>query len=337
MSIDPLDEIVNMGIVCEFYQEGYLNDNAFYEAKKVLRPASSWYTWVNRMLLFLGSALVLAGIIFFFAYNWSKMERFFKFGLIEFGIISCIAISYYLGISRISSKILVLSASVLVGTLLAVYGQIYQTGADAFELFRGWALLIFGWVIISEFSALWFLWLVIVNTSVILFWKQVGQPTYSIRYEWLCLSVASLNCLALVFKELGLKYGMEWLKEKWFDTILLTAVLVSLSLPTIDLIVDTRDSNSVTVFAFVIWIIAVSSGYLFYRHKLRDMIPIATIVVNICVVFLTFIWKNLLHGNMGAGVALLFALIILGVVSSAAFLLRKVNAAMIIETKEGNL
>ncbi len=39
--------------------------------------------------------------------------------------------------------------------LLAVYGQTYQTGADPYELFFGWAILIIGWVAISRFAPLW--------------------------------------------------------------------------------------------------------------------------------------------------------------------------------------
>ena len=106
------------------------------------------------MLLLFGSALVLAGIIFFFAYNWAAMGKFLKFGLIEAGIIVCIVASHLRGRTDLSGKVLLLSGAVLVGVLLAVYGQIYQTGADAYGLFICWAVLIFGWVIISEFAAL---------------------------------------------------------------------------------------------------------------------------------------------------------------------------------------
>ena len=220
----PLDKIANIRAIQKLYQDGLLNDYAFVEARKVLRPATSWYAWATRTLLLFGSALILAGIIFFFAYNWSMMGKFLKFGIIEFGIIVCVIVSYYRGIDRLGGKTLILTASVLVGVLLAVYGQTYQTGADAFELFRAWALLIIGWVIISEFSALWFLWLVIINAGVILYWKQVGHPSHNIRYEWLCLTIGTLNGLALVLRELGLKFGFEWLKSGWLRVILLIEI-----------------------------------------------------------------------------------------------------------------
>jgi uncharacterized membrane protein len=234
---------------------------------------------------------------------------------------------------------LILSASVLTGVLLAVYGQIYQTGADVHELFRGWAFLIVGWVVISEFTALWFLWLVIINTGAILFWQQVGQPGHAIRYEWLCLAIAFIDGLALVLSVTGLRNGLQWLAGKWFQAILLTAVLVALSVPSIHLIVAYDHSyhgpSKITGLAFGIWALVAAAGYLCYRYKLREMIPIAIIVMNGCVILLTFIGKILFHNNHDlAGIALLFALIILGVASGAAFWLKEVKAAIMFEGGE---
>ena len=44
--------------------------------------------------------------------------------------------------------------SLLTGALLALSGQVYQTGADTFELFAWWAVLILPWVLVSRFSPL---------------------------------------------------------------------------------------------------------------------------------------------------------------------------------------
>ena len=45
--------------------------------------------WLDRLLLGLGAALVLAGVVFFFAFNWGRITPFEKFGLIEAGIAAC--------------------------------------------------------------------------------------------------------------------------------------------------------------------------------------------------------------------------------------------------------
>lgn len=335
MKDTDLNRTADIGIIHKLYRDGLLSDDAFAAASAVLRPVSSWFSWVRRMLLFLGSTLVLAGVIFFFAYNWAAMGRFFKFGLIEAGIIGCIVGSHLLGRARLSGKVLLLSASILVGVLLAVYGQVYQTGADAFELFVGWAVLIFGWVIISEFSALWLAWLVILNTGAILYWQQVGGPAHSIRYEFLWLALAGLNGAALALREAGLRKGLAWLGGGWLRGVLLAAPLVALSFPAFHVIVDLDSADGLTALAALAWLVTAAGGYACYRFVLRDMVPIAIIAMNACVILLTLIGRVLFDEmESGEGVRfLLFGLIILGVVSGTGFWLRKTAATMAGEMK----
>ncbi|MBI4777849.1 DUF2157 domain-containing protein [Candidatus Desantisbacteria bacterium] len=329
---------LDIRIINKFSQDGLLNDDAFIAASRILRPISNWFSWARQMLFIFGNTLVLAGIIFFFAYNWSKMGRFFKFGLIESGIIVCIIGSYLQGRTQLTGKVLLLCASVMVGVLLAVYGQIYQTGADTFELFIGWAILIFGWVVISEFDALWLLWLIILNTGVILYWAQVGSPAYSISYEYLCLAVAVINGLALALCEAAMLRGVKWLRERWLCNILLATFLVALLIPTINQIVDSESAKVVTVFIACTWIIAIVGGYICYRYKLRDMVSLSLIIWNVCIVILTMVARALFDSSNfnDSGPYLFFSLIILGLVSGAAFWLRTIAAIMAEEVEEMN-
>ncbi|NOZ68071.1 MAG: DUF2157 domain-containing protein [Deferribacteres bacterium] len=319
------------------YQEGLLNEKAFDAACRILRPSTAWFAWANHMLLFFGSTLVLAGIVFFFAYNWSSMGKFLKFGLIEFGIAACVAVSYIRGTDRLSGKVLILSSSVLAGVLLAVYGQIYQTGADAFELFRGWAILILPWVVLSEFAALWVLWLIITNAGIILYWQQVGYPNHSLSYETLFMTIALLNGLFLILREKALIKGLDWLRGRWLRITLLLAVLVPLSVPTILLILE-RNRTIIMILTAFIWTAASISGYICYRFRLRDMTSLSIIVMNVCIILLALTGK-LLFEIIGsdAAASLLFALIILGVASGAAVRLRKIKAAMTDEMEGDNV
>ena len=233
----------------------------------LLRPVSSWFSWARQMLLFFGSALVLAGIVFYFAYNWAAMGKFFKFGLIESGIIVCIVGSHLRGRTRLGGKVLLLGGAVLVGVFLAVYGQIYQTGADAYGLFIIWAVLILGWVVISEFAALWLVWLILLNTGAILYWQQVGHPSHQISFEYLCLAVAILNGCALALREVCVLRGLEWLSGRWLRGILLIALLVALSLPTINWIIDFFHPQRVDDIVSFMWPFAAVGGYAIYRFK----------------------------------------------------------------------
>jgi hypothetical protein len=209
-----------------------------------------------------------------------------------------------------------------------------------FELFIGWAALITGWVIISEFAALWVVWLILLNTGVILYWDQVGGPAHSIRYEYLCLAAAALNALALFLREVGVKRGLGWLNGRWLRGLLLAAVLAALSFPAIGLIVDFERATLATALAASAWAATALGGYVCYRRGIPDMPSLALIVLNGCIVLLTFIGKLLLSHERFYGAAsfviLLFSVIILVVASAAAFWLKKTAAAMAEEMKEAS-
>ena len=332
MNDSSLDKLVDIKTLRRLHQDGCLTDEAFNAALRTLRPAAVWFSWAERNLLFFGSALLLSGIMFFFAYNWAVMGKFLKLGLIEAGVVACVVSSYWLGLNKLTGKMLLLSASVLLGILMAVYGQTYQTGADAFELFVGWAALIFGWVVVSEFAALWFFWLILVNTGVILYWVQVLEPAYKLDGdgESLLLFLAALNGIALGCREFAVKKGFNFLEGKWLRGILVIAILTALSIPPWLLIFDDHYLKSIPVAYSLAWPPAVVVGYFCYRFILRDMLTLALILMNACLILLTLIGKLMLdrHHYRDEFMFLLFALIIIGVVSVTAFWLKRTAAKM---------
>ena len=172
-----LDSIpANRRVIEELSSHNLISSDAREYGLRLLYPSQNWGLWVSRMLLVLGVSLILSGIVYFFAFNWTKITPEMKLGSIQVSILGCLGASYFYGLQRLSGKILLLSSSVLVGVFLAVFGQIYQTGADAYNLFMMWAILTLPWVIISEFSALWVVWLVISNTFLVLYWTQAALP-----------------------------------------------------------------------------------------------------------------------------------------------------------------
>lgn len=315
--------------------EGLINDTVFGEALRLLRPASVWVVWTRRMLLFFGLTLVLAGVIYFFAYNWDKMGRFNKFALIEITMFSFFIGAYVRGLDRLEGKMSLLSASVIVGVLLAVYGQIYQTGADAFELFAGWAALISCWVVISSFAGLWFTWLIIVNTAIIFYWVQVASPAFDVRYEILIILLSALNALFLALREIGLKRGLDWLSGAWLRGVLLSAVLIALSIPTTHVIIDLDSARGLTFLCAGLWLLTAFCAFACYRFLIIDMLPIALIVMNVVAIILIFIGKVFFEFSSGMMIYLLFSLVVLGIVTSAIVLLRSIAAN--IETGQRNI
>src|SRR5690606_36100162 len=58
-------------------------------------------------------------------------------------------------------------AALTTGALLALIGQIYQTGADIWQLFAGWSALMLPWVLLSRSAASWVLLWLVVNLAVL--------------------------------------------------------------------------------------------------------------------------------------------------------------------------
>ncbi len=277
---------VDVKILTRFLRDGLLNKKAYEEAVKLIRPALFWQDLSRKLLLFLGAALILSGIIFFFAYNWAKMGKFLKFGLIESGIALSIVFTIYFNPDNIKGKLSLLSASVLVGVFLAVFGQNYQTGADAYSLFSGWAMLIAVWVLVSMFTPMWFLLLFLINLGISLYFFQVHTfgPLHTLDTLFLVLSI--LNLSALILREIFLYKGAEFLSGKWFRYIVILFILAVFTQTLIHSNIKYYDHSLYSQIMYRLSILSFPVGYFVYRFKLPDIHAIALIVSTGCIVLL---------------------------------------------------
>ncbi|WP_019672733.1 DUF4401 domain-containing protein [Psychrobacter lutiphocae] len=145
----------------------------------------AWFHFFDKALLIIGAVALVLAVVFFIAYNWANMGKIGKFALVE-GALSLSIIGYiilaYQRRFQLAQQLLLLAACVLTGSLLALFGQTYQTGADTWQLFFNWALLIIPWVLIARLPALWLLWLALINLSIPLFVNTTGflYPTIAL-------------------------------------------------------------------------------------------------------------------------------------------------------------
>ncbi|MGO4326970.1 DUF2157 domain-containing protein [Cupriavidus sp. 2TAF22] len=128
--------------------------------------AAAWRHWLDRALLALGAALLCAGVIVFFAFNWQDLHKFARFGLLAGALTLLAAFAFLRPPGDMAGRAALCGAQVVAGVLLAVIGQVYQTGADAWQLFALWALLAVPWALAARAAPHW--WLVIVLANVAL-------------------------------------------------------------------------------------------------------------------------------------------------------------------------
>ncbi len=143
--------------------------------EQVYSHESEWQNFLRLFLAGLGTAFTVSGIVFFFAYNWADLHKFIKFALVELVIIATVAILFLPKINPISKNIILTGAAFLVGVLFAVLGQVYQTGANAYDFFLAWTVFILLWVLVADFAPLWLLFLVLVNTTLVFYDQQVAR------------------------------------------------------------------------------------------------------------------------------------------------------------------
>ncbi len=193
----------------------------------VYNDTTAWKKFLRLFLLIVAIGFVTAGIVFFFTYNWDGLNKFLKIGLIEFILFTTIMVALFAKISELIKNILLTAASVLVGALFAVYGQIYQSGATAYDFFLAWTVFVTVWVLVTNHAFLWAFFLYLVNVT---FTFYVQLETSRITEGQAFLIVLLMNGIwLLLFLLLSNKFDYfkvaNWLKNLVFIYIVSVATL----------------------------------------------------------------------------------------------------------------
>jgi uncharacterized membrane protein len=237
--------------------------------------AAAWGRFLSAAFLLLGAGLVLAGVISFFAFNWASLGRFGKLALLEAAVAAC-AIAGWRYLGTLTGRVALFAASVLVGPLLGVYGQTYQTGADPWGLFAAWAALILPWVVAARFSALWVLTLTLVDVALFLFWAQVMEagPT-----AWMSvfLVTAMIHLAAVCAWEWQRALPAPWLDEAWAPRLAFATGFTSMLVPSVGLIVSFRDMQQTGLASLAMLLVAGAAAVWFYRMVRRDLFMLTAV------------------------------------------------------------
>lgn len=313
-------------LVEDLYAHGEITSEAKEYALDILYPADNWGMWISRLMLTIGSALTLCGIVYFFAFNWSKISPLIKFFTIQIAMVICLIGAYFYSLKRISGQILLLSASVLVGVFMAVFGQIYQTGADAYQLFMMWSLLTLGWTVISKFAAQWVFWLVITNVFLILWWQQAALPEHDMEHM-IYVVLAIFNGAALGIWEYFMSdKSRQWMQSKWVRVLLTIAALFSMLVPIVSFVVSPSKATPSIFTAAIIGFIGHGFIYTFYRYKMQDIWLLAVAMLSTCIILEAIGLKILaeMFDDLDSFMFLLMGFWTLGIFTAAVVYLRKI-------------
>lgn len=309
----------------EFIEHGAIPADKVEAALRLARvvpDGQAWRHFIDQLLLWLGLPALACAVIFFIAYNWDALGRFAKFGIVELLIILSVAAYWKLGADKIAGKATLLVAALLLGALLALYGQTYQTGADPWQLFFNWALLILPWVLIGQFAPLWILWLTLGNLSLTLYF-DVNPAFFGLLFNsetTLIWSLFLFNLCAWVVWE-WVANAKHWLAERW--AIRLLAIAGGTCITTL-VMFDIFDSAE-EYWSTVIWFTWLLAGYFIYRHVLRDLFMLAGGALSVIVVVVSFLGKTMFKSGDDAFSFLFIAMVLIGMAATAAIWLRKIH------------
>jgi len=287
---------------------------------QVYPSGKAWRGFVESLCLYLGGLAFGVAAIFFVAYNWVELGRFAKFAMVELLMVAGVIAYWKFGDHKIIGPLSLIVSTLLLGALMALYGQTYQTGADPWQLFFNWALLMLPWAFVARSSVLWIVWLSLLNLSILLYYQTfrglLGVLFYS--EESLLWIVFSLNTAALLLWEYCARIW-DWLQPRWAPRLL--AVGSGLSMTWLCFVGIFDSVNSPTGVAWLIWM---GLFYFIYRKVKPDLFMLAGLCLSGIVVTVAFCSEYILS-DADEGTFLLLAIIVLGLGAGSAVWLKRVN------------
>lgn len=300
-----------------------------------IRPSDAqWRQFLIPVLCFLGLLSLVAGSVFFIAWNWAWMPKMAKFALAELLIVALAALVWWRWYSTLARSAL-LAAGLSFGALFALYGQIYQTGADSWELFRAWLCVLLPLALIARQNSLWFCSWLVANLAFQLYYTAT-LPTSLLELAvsdsvfWLPTTVLhgylALLAACLIIREVlawrAITHHPEsWLASRWFSRVMAGFLLLLLTAIVAGNISDWHGANN---FTFVTggWVVTLLAGYYLYRYRHVDLCMLTLGIASLTVVGCALIMQLFLVAYVTADLYLTGVLMIFWVAANGSILLK---------------
>jgi len=327
----------NRSTILQWAESGHIDKNNINQAIKTSRAepsAEEWIGFLKTTFLWMGMIALCCGVIFYFAYNWQDMSRFTKFTLIESLMLLSTLAYVRFAKTRLLTSVTLTGMTLFTGALLALVGQTYQTGADPWQLFATWSLLILPWILIARATSLWILWVALINLSLSLFLQTSNHIFGLFIGEKLELWIfSSLNLAILCGFELAPNIQIKFFNKNSSDTkqssfedlsnryvcqLAAFAAGIGFTLLAIYHIFDYREE----VFGLVFYAVFISAVFYVYRYLIFDLFILAAATASLIVVIVSVLIK-LIDNALDDGGFLFIGLVIIGLSTLAKIWLSK--------------
>lgn len=300
---------------------GALDDAAWQRVQALAgrQPSAvAWRGFLDHLSLWLAIALLGAALVCFVAANWDQLGKFARLYGLQVALVGVVAAAWRLGLDRAAGQGALLLAGVLLGALLALIGQTYQTGADTWQLFALWAVLLLPWTLAAAAMPMGLLWAFVANIAVWLYTAEVASELV------VTPAVQGVFNLALFAIWSALADRVDGLRGRTGPRLLAAAALATASIAAL---IDIFDSSTLLHAGMGAWVLAVAVIVAAAWRWHRDLLILALAALSIIVVDTCLVGRLLFEvSDAATGGFLLLALMVIGQASAASLLLRRLAA-----------
>lgn len=286
-----------------------------------LRPnRREWRRFATLTMALAGVLSLAAGMVFLVAFNWQNLGTYGRFAMVEISLLAAVITAWSKGMERLGGKLALTLAVLLTGAFLALFGQTYQTGADVYELFLGWAVLALPWVIACRYAPCWAIWLVIVNAAAALYAISPGRSwlgrLFGDTWQW---TPWTLACLVDLLAYLSIVSLSRWkgldLSETWLRRGVMAIAMMFGTFAMIYRIagIGSRDMGGAAIALEVLLFLAATA--IFAAHAWsgkEDLFNFAVIALAWIVVSTGWLIRSMFENEGGPGAMLIVAIYVIG-------------------------
>ncbi|WP_137222758.1 DUF2157 domain-containing protein [Shewanella sp. MEBiC00475] len=321
---------------------------------------NKWQQLIANILLYLGVLLLGAGVIFFMAFNWDALSHLNKFAIVETLFSLFIGGFFLANRARKKSSLqpddqhelhdphdqhnqhiqqtygwslanaMLLGASIMLGALLALVGQTYQTGADPWQLFAIWAVLILPFAYIAGFDLLWLLVVVLLNVSLGLYLQSFASV-----FSFLLEDIQQIAIFGLVNLVIHLTFALakrcKWRGQLHFNCPMVEASSLFASVSgftwlIIWVIFDFNyhyDSNEYVAYYALVYLVTMVSLFVWYRYRSPALYPLTLVLTSMSAAIISLLSSELFETSDTIAAFFIMGIVVVGLTSGCLYWLKK--------------
>ncbi len=263
------------------------------------------------------------------------MSRQVKFIVLQLLLAGIFLVYYFKRLSIWVAQALLLTGVLVLGALLALFGQTFQTGADPWQLFATWAMLISPLVLFSRSEVLWVFWVLLLNTAMGLY-LQVHGSLFGLAFSgrhwpwlFLLLNGGALVWLEFISGQVKKSVAQLNLLYRWSAQVVGLAVFYILGVMGLQSVFGNSDQQGLNL---LFYLAGMASSYAYYRFVEKDLLLLTAWALSV-IFFVLSLLANTVFKNFDAGGLLLMAISLIGMSTLAVSWIKKLQVEFKQESK----